>query len=282
PSDVQPMLLRVLETGEFLPVGGVRPRPVDVRVVAATDARLGAAITAGQFRAPLLHRLAGYEIQLPPLAARREDLGLLLRHFLDDATSSLDASPLDAEGSSWPPASVVARLARHDWPGNVRELRNVAHWLAITGRGCRAHELAARLDERLASVSTDEEPVSTSPIERPSIERPSIERTSPPKRRRLRKPEEIDLDELRQALVDHRYEIRATARALGVSRANLYRLIDSQPSIRKAAALDREEIDDALARHADDLGRAAMDLGVSLRGLKLRLTTLAASEREDA
>ncbi|HYG61852.1 MAG TPA: sigma-54 factor interaction domain-containing protein, partial [Thermoanaerobaculia bacterium] len=75
PAEVQPLLLRALESGEIQPVGGSEPQRVDVRLIAATDADLESAVAAGRFRAPLLHRLAGYDIRIPPLRERRDDFG---------------------------------------------------------------------------------------------------------------------------------------------------------------------------------------------------------------
>src|SRR5262249_13655296 len=82
PPEVQVLLLPALESGEIQPVGSEAPQRVDVRVVAATDADLEAAVAQGRFRAPLLHRLRGCEIRLPPLRERRDDVGRLLVSFL--------------------------------------------------------------------------------------------------------------------------------------------------------------------------------------------------------
>ena len=136
PEDVQPLLLRALESGEVQPVGGGGPLRVDVRVVAATDGNLEELIAAGRFRAPLLHRLASFEIHVPLLKDRRSDLGRLLYHFLARELAQLGGAT-ESLPSSWPPASLVARLARDDWPGNVRQLRNVARRLAATH--CATH-----------------------------------------------------------------------------------------------------------------------------------------------
>ena len=89
PIEVQVLLLRALETGEIQPVGSVDPRPVDVRVIAATDADLASAVADNRFRAPLLHRLAGFEIHLPPLRQRRDDVARLLDHFLRQEARAL-------------------------------------------------------------------------------------------------------------------------------------------------------------------------------------------------
>jgi two-component system nitrogen regulation response regulator GlnG len=134
PHEVQAMLLRALETRQIQPVGSSSFTEVDVRIVAATDARLEEAMAEGRFKAPLYHRLGGYTLYLPPLRKRREDLGRLLYFFLRDELEKLGRPPLGESERPWPPAELVARLALHSWPGNVRELRNVARRLAITGR----------------------------------------------------------------------------------------------------------------------------------------------------
>ncbi|MCP4663360.1 MAG: hypothetical protein GY856_48830 [bacterium] len=156
---------------------------------------------------------------------------------------------------------MVARLGLYDWPGNVRELRNVARWLAIAGRSSPSHELGVRLGEILDGSGAH---VPRSPEESKAV---VLER-------RLRKPAEIDEEELRAALRTHHWELSATAEALGASRAALYRLIDESPTIRKAADLGREEIEEALRRFGGELEAAAGELEVSLRGLKRRMTAL--------
>ena len=89
PSEVQVMLLRVLETGEIQRIGGQEVHRASVRLVAATDADLERAVEEGRFRGPLLHRLSGYEITIPPLRERREDFGRLLFHFLREEMRAL-------------------------------------------------------------------------------------------------------------------------------------------------------------------------------------------------
>ncbi len=136
PQEVQVLLLRALETGEVQPVGG-EAVDVDVRLVAATDADLESAVTAGRFRAPLLHRLSGYEIAIPPLRRRRDDFGRLFLAFLRRELAEIgesDRLAIPPGGRPWMPAALVARLAAFDWPGNVRQLRNVVRQLVIAGR----------------------------------------------------------------------------------------------------------------------------------------------------
>ncbi|MGH9488396.1 MAG: sigma-54 interaction domain-containing protein [Terriglobales bacterium] len=119
PLQLQAKLLQVLQDGEFSRLGGRRSLCVDVRVIAASNADLQAAVAAGAFRRDLFFRLNVIALSLPPLRQRSEDLPLLTDHFLDRYTRLYRRSvpPL--------PPSVRERLARYSWPGNVRELENL-------------------------------------------------------------------------------------------------------------------------------------------------------------
>jgi|RhiMetdeSRZDD1v2_1073273.scaffolds.fasta_scaffold04315_18 DNA-binding NtrC family response regulator len=124
--DSQVKLLRVLETGMFFRVGGTRPRRVDVRLIAATNRDLAAAMKSGGFREDLFYRINTITVVLPPLRERREDVGLLAQHFLDtNATYGL--KHLDA--------AALAALEAYGWPGNVRELRHVIERGVILCKG---------------------------------------------------------------------------------------------------------------------------------------------------
>ena len=131
PLDVQPKLLRVLESGEFRRVGGNKPLHAEARIVAATKRNLKEEVERGKFREDLYFRLSVVPITVPPLRTRREDVPALVEQFLElarkrDPTAS--AISLTRE--------TVSALAAHDWPGNVRELRNVldrAIYIAAAG-----------------------------------------------------------------------------------------------------------------------------------------------------
>jgi len=260
PPEVQVLLLRALETGEIQPVGAEAPRRVDVRVLAATDADLEEAIAAGRFRAPLLHRLNGYEIRLPALRERREDFGQLFFSFLRQELEAMgEEKRLDdpgPRGDPWLPAPLLARLAAADWPGNVRQLRNVARQIAIGNRGAEQAALPPTLMQTLERQ--------TGP-----------QRASPsPSRPTYRRPADVSEEELLAALAANRWKLVATAAQLGLSRTALYTLIDRCAGIRKAADLDRAEIAKALARHDGDLDAVVEELRVSRHGLQLRMTEL--------
>ena len=127
PIDAQTRLLRVLQEGEFTPVGGQRPQQADVRIIAATNKDLRKLIENGRFREDLYYRLNVVPIRLPPLRARSQDVAELARHFLQQAArGGLPQKSLDGTAIDW--------LRRHSWPGNVRELENLMRRLAALTR----------------------------------------------------------------------------------------------------------------------------------------------------
>jgi DNA-binding NtrC family response regulator len=120
PLDLQPKLLRVLETRELKRVGGDRTLRTDVRVLAATNRDLRKMVAEGSFREDLYFRLSVIQISLPPLHLRRDDIPALVHHFLDEfAARDPDHKPLRVAEDA------LRLLAEHPWPGNVRELKNV-------------------------------------------------------------------------------------------------------------------------------------------------------------
>ena len=129
PMRLQSKLLRVLQEGEFERLGSAKTIKVDVRVIAATNRNLGAAVQRGSFRADLYYRLNVYPLSIPPLRERREDIGLLAEIFLVEAGRRL--------GKSFGkiPSKAIEALRDYSWPGNVRELENVIGRSAVTSSG---------------------------------------------------------------------------------------------------------------------------------------------------
>ncbi|MEZ4447400.1 MAG: sigma-54 dependent transcriptional regulator [Polyangiaceae bacterium] len=151
PLDVQPVLLRALESGEIRRVGDDRSRQVHVRVVAATNRDLEADVRAGRFRADLYYRLAVVKLSIPPLRDRPEDVELLARTFAARA------------GVAELPTQVVEGLMQKDWPGNVRELRNAVDAFIALGTlplldGSSGPESLPMLDVVLRDLSDPDRP----------------------------------------------------------------------------------------------------------------------------
>jgi DNA-binding NtrC family response regulator len=271
PAEVQVMLLRALETSEIYPLGAQRPERVDVRIIAATDARLEALIASGAFGAPLLHRLAGYEIHLPPLRERRDDIARLLLHFLGlDLAETGDTDLLDrTEPAPWLPLPLIRWIMQHSWPGNVRQLRNVVRQIVIGSRGEFEASLPPALMRQLGDGASA--PVRTALATPTATERPPAGGVDRAKHRR---PADITETELVDALCTHRWDIKSTAAALGISRTSLYKLIDSSDRVRTAGHLDVEEI---RACHRDlggDLDAMVERLRVSKPALRRRIQEL--------
>jgi two-component system, NtrC family, nitrogen regulation response regulator GlnG len=276
PQEAQPLLLRALQSGEIQPLGSEETARVDVRVLAATDADLEQAVAGGRFRAPLLHRLGGYAIRLPALRERRDDIGRLFFHFLREELAAMgeehrlrDSSPT---AQPWPPAAWIARLAAAPWPGNVRQLRNVARSLAIDSRGsgeAAAEDAAgAQLPSAIEELLREESPAA--PVARPAAPAP---RSEPP-RTVFRSPQDVSEEELLAALAANRWQPRATAEQLGISRPSLYFLLDAFPSTRKAMDLSRQEIAEAGECCGGRPREMAALLHVSEAGIRRRMKQL--------
>jgi DNA-binding NtrC family response regulator len=193
--DLQPKLLRVLEKREVKRVGRTRYVPVDVRIIAATNRSLRAEVNAQRFRSDVYYRLAVIEVRLPALRERREDLPLLVEHFV----SALPRERREeAEALSTP--EFLAHLGRHSWPGNVRELRNYL-------------ERCLALREQPPFVANDD-----------SLE-PVVDITKPLKEARESWTVPLERAYLKEILAAHHGNISAVARAAGVERITLYRLL---------------------------------------------------------
>jgi len=133
PAELQTRLLRVLSDGEFYRVGGHLPLRADVRIIAATHQHLEERVAEGLFREDLFHRLNVIRVHVPALRERREDIPLLLKHFLVKAAIELEAEPKTAR------PEVLDYLSTLDWPGNVRQLENTCRWLTVMASGNEIH-----------------------------------------------------------------------------------------------------------------------------------------------
>ena len=142
--ELQTRLLRVLSDHEFYPVGAHTPVKVDVRIIAATHQDLEKLVEEGRFREDLFHRLNVIRIHIPPLRERSQDIGLLMRHFLQKSAQELqtESKLLDKETENF--------LQTLDWPGNVRQLENLCRWLTVmaTGRHIQIQDLPPELKSK--------------------------------------------------------------------------------------------------------------------------------------
>jgi transcriptional regulator with GAF, ATPase, and Fis domain len=129
PLESQSKLLRVLQTGECERLGGERPLKVNVRVIAASNRNLEQAVSEGQFRSDLFHRIAIFPIHLPPLRERREDIPLLAAYLVTRKAYQLGRKIERISDDT------LANLTAYDWPGNVRELENVLERSIILSPG---------------------------------------------------------------------------------------------------------------------------------------------------
>jgi transcriptional regulator with PAS, ATPase and Fis domain len=194
PLELQAKLLRVIQERNYIPVGGDRSIAVDVRIVAATHRSLREQVKNGQFREDLMYRLRVVPIFIPPLRERREDVSVLLWHFiqLHNADNFRKIEKID------PPAMQV--LLDYPWPGNVRELHNVVEYAFAVGRGTtlRLAELPPEFRER----RTNNLPIKQQPVALSAEQQAAA---------------------IRQALAQSNGMVTQAAQLLGMSRATFWR-----------------------------------------------------------
>jgi hydrogenase-4 transcriptional activator len=203
PLDVQPKLLRFLEQGEIMPVGENRPQPVDVRVLAATNADLEQRVAEGKFREDLYYRLSVIRIHVPPLRQRREEIPHLSTFFLREASDRLGKPDMQL-GSE-----VLDLFAQYWWPGNVRQLRNElqrAVAMAPAGGTIGPEHLSADL-------------TATAPAPA-ALSSPRVGLRGGQTLASV--VDDIERDLIREMMARHRGNISETARALGLTRRGLY------------------------------------------------------------
>jgi DNA-binding NtrC family response regulator len=205
PIDLQGLLLRFLQEGEILRIGGRQPIKVDVRIVAATNVRLKEAIAAGKLREDLYYRLNVLTIHLPPLRERDGDIELLASCFFRQI-----ARELHREIRGFTPAAMEAMTA-HQWPGNVREL---------IARMRRAIVLANGPLIDVGDLQLEPESIAI-----PARRKPTERRRRQDGRADLERGSTAERQAVLQALRGSRFNMTRAASALGVSRATLYRML---------------------------------------------------------
>jgi two-component system nitrogen regulation response regulator NtrX len=197
---VQAKVLRVLEGGGFERVGGTKTLAADVRIIAATNKDLPAAVTRGEFREDLFFRLNVVPIHVPALRERREDIPLLVEYFLALYCQREGIPPVPVEPSA------MRRLEEHDWPGNVRELRNILERMVILSDGVRIRAEDVPFPAKASAPATA-----------PSfLSAPTFEEFK----------EAAEREYLRHHLSRNGWNVQQTAKALAMQRSNLYKKIE--------------------------------------------------------
>jgi two-component system nitrogen regulation response regulator GlnG len=248
-------------------VGERTPTKVDVRLLAATDARLEEQIQQGHFKAPLLHRLAGYEIRVPPLSERREDIGLLFHAFAREELEAIGEvhrlRPENPSPEPWLPARLASLLVRYRWPGNIRQLRNVTRQLVIDSRGQPSLVLDSRLEQELSASPGP--PLGRSPA--PPVE--PVRKAGA--RRKLSDHTEA---EIVAALEANGWEIKGAADQLGVPRSSLYDWLERTPHVQIASRLTAEELTRCHEECGGDLDALSRRLKLSRWAISRRVKEL--------
>lgn len=212
----QASLLRTLQEKTIVRVGGSSEIPIDVRIIAATHRNLRAEVEAGRFREDLYFRLVVYPIELPALRDRREDIPLLVGHFLrllrDDVGRDVSRVRPDA----------LSALLAHTWPGNVRELQNVVHRSMLS---CRGGEIA------LADLPPDLR----------ALALPSLPPSAKPGQLAESSDAVIPLHELERRAIEHalrvtRGSVGKAAKLLGIGRATLYRRLTALDALSQLSS----------------------------------------------
>ena len=201
----QAKLLRAVEESRVTPVGTSASRPVDVRLVAATNRPLETMVEAGEFREDLLYRLQVVTLRLPPLRERRADIPALAVHFVAELAARYERSVRSLS------ATARRALVAYDWPGNVRELRNVLERAVVLAEG-EEIDLPA-LPVRLTGATGAAGPVDAALADLPFTEA------------RDRAMESFERSFLAAALERHGGNVSATARSLGLHRQSLQKIL---------------------------------------------------------
>ena len=236
PMPVQVKLLRVLEERQVWRVGGIKPRPIDVRFVAATNRDLENAVVEHKFRQDLYFRLAGVTLHIPPLRERSEEIEPLAREFARQLSRNPRAHTLSPE--------VITLMSGYSWPGNIRELRNaIERAVLLAGDGPVLPEHFP-VEKMTATVST---PISDVPLPRATPLRAERDQTSSGSQHDTLPPDSEDESEATDAV------------SLG------------ERLRRQVQEVERQHIIDALTRCGGNQTRAARELGISRRTLISRL-----------
>lgn len=248
---VQELLLNAINSGYYVASGDDTPRPLNCRLV-VTSIYDAPPCTEDSRLWQLSNRLAPYQLFLPSLTERAEDISLLFLHFVQQQWQRLYPSrAFDIQV----PAELMGQLLVFHWPGNVRQLRNVARQVVIDSR----EQDSLQLDPQLLSILQPRPDNNTAALSRANNHR---------------KPNTIGRDEVLAALENNRFELQATARELNISRASVYQLIQRFDGINTAQDIDEEVLVKSYQQQNGDTERMMWQLKVSQIGLRRRLKAM--------
>ena len=202
PLEMQPKLLRALERKEIRRVGGAKMLQVNIRVVAATNRDLAVEVNKGRFREDLYYRLAVAHLAVPPLRERREDIPLLVEHILASLPGGRERGPR---------AETIELMKRHEWPGNVRELRNVIERAVLFHQPVREPSVIAVMPARDAAAEREV--------------RVPVDPKVPFKVAKQELIDEFERRYVRALLEQHDGNISAAARAAGIDRMSIHKML---------------------------------------------------------
>ena len=261
PLATQARLLRVLETGEYIPVGGTDIRKTDVRIVAATNLNIRQAISEGRFREDLYYRLNSIPIQMPPLRERGEDIVLLFRLFAMQMAEKyrMDRITLDEDAKQL--------LMRYKWPGNVRQLKNITEQISVLSPDRR---ITAQMLSQF--IPQDQESTQLATIHREGgdhsfeNEREILYQGGAKGAQVPQVP--VDLQNTQLAPIQ---PIQTLSPALEDAVAEEYVEPEREPETLNLNHIGRQMLEKALERNHGNRKKAAQELGISDRTLYRRL-----------
>lgn len=245
PASIQPMLLRVLEDGSYRPLGAEKDRYTNARLIAATDQDLYSAA----FNQPLLRRLEGVVIQLPPLRERREDIGVILRHVLLQSITAGNTTSSPAALLSTIPFEIISAIANYAWPGNIRQLVHATKRIELALQRQDFTDWHRWLG--LAQPQRHPESNSAATLSSVNARKP---------------PAQLTEDDVIQAMSDNHWYIQGAAEQLGISRPSLYKLLERYA--RNPEQIPHTELKDALHQHAYNIERCAAHLKTPTEALR--------------
>ena len=247
PATIQPMLLRVLEGGDYRPVGAQQDQQSTARLIAATDQDLD----SDHFNQALLRRLESFVMHLPSLRERREDIGVLIAHMID-------CHEQNAGMAGKLPFLLLTQFACYDWPGNIRQL---------------AHVVKRTMLALHADVTPFFENFVRGPVQPgATLSRPDMlpgkadghgvapQGNAGAAAALRKKPNEVSETEVLFAMEESNWYIQTAAQRLGISRPSMYKLLDAHSQIRRVEQIATSDIELALAQHGGDLDQCASTL----------------------